>query len=135
MLANNLLKNISFILCAFLSLSIQPQSLADNVGSTGSITLTKHVNEAAKAFAAKDYGKAKEEYRKAIGLSPDNLDYYYGLYDVCVHSGEWDQVVYALKRIFEIDPSKRQPLLAQYGEALYHLGQYDEAGACFKTST
>jgi len=105
----------------------QSVSAIDNTGSTGSITITRHANEAAKAFAAGDYAKAKDEYRKAIGLSPDNLEFYYGLYDVCVHSGEWDQVVYALKRIFEIDPSKKQPLLAQYGEALYHLGQYDEA--------
>ncbi len=28
---------------------------------------------------------------------------------------------------FEIDPSKKQALRAQYGEVLYHLGHYDEA--------
>jgi tetratricopeptide (TPR) repeat protein len=99
----------------------------ENTGSTGSITITRHANAAAKAFAAKNYAKARDEYRIAIGLSPDTLEFYYGLYDVCVHSGEWDQVVFALEKIFEIDPSKKRPLLAQYGEALFHLNQYDKA--------
>ncbi len=102
-------------------------SAGENLGSTGSITITRHANEAAKAFAARDYKKAKDEYRIAIGLSPDNLEFYYGLYDVCVHSGEWDQVVFALEKIFEIDPSKKRFLLAQYGEALYKLNQYEKA--------
>ncbi len=117
-----------FLVCISLILPAQPaQSAGDSTGSTGSITITRHVNEAAKAFASRDYGKARDEYRKAIGLSPDTLEFYYGLYDVCVHSGEWDQVAYALQRIFELDPSKKQPLRAQYGEVLYHLGNYDEA--------
>jgi len=124
----NWLQFVYLLLCLFFFLLVQPpQAVGEDVGPTGSITITRHANEAAKAFAAHDYGKAKEEYRKAIGLSPDRLEFYYGLYDVCVHSGEWDQVAYALQRIFEIDPTKKQPLRAQYGEVLYHLGHYDEA--------
>ncbi len=99
----------------------------DTVGSTGSITITRHANEAAKAFAAQNYKKARDEYRIAIGLAPETLEFYYGLYDVCVHSGEWDQVAFALDKIFTIDPSKKQSLLAQYGEALFRMGRYDEA--------
>ncbi len=117
-----LLLSLLFIATALPSLAV-----GDNTGSTGSITITRHANNAAKAFAARDYKKAKEEYRIAIGLSPDNLEFYYGLYDVCVHSGEWDQVVFALEKIFEIDESKKRSLLAQYGEALFHLNQYDRA--------
>ena len=100
---------------------------AESTGSTGSITVTKHANAAAKAFAAHNYATAKQEYRIAIALSPDTTEFYYGLYDVGIHSGEWDQVVFALEKIFELDPSKKQPLLAQYGEALFRLGHYDEA--------
>jgi tetratricopeptide (TPR) repeat protein len=115
-----------FLLCMITSLPALSVS-SENTGSTGSITITRHVNAASKAFEAKDYNKARDEYRIAIGLSPETLEFYYGLYDVCVHSGEWDQVVYALEKIFEIDPSKKSPLLAQYGEALFHLNQYDKA--------
>ena len=125
---NSLTKFIYLSVWSFLFLLLQSaQAAGESTGSTGSITITKYANNAAKAFAAHDYGKAKEEYRKAIGLSPDNLEFYYGLYDVCVHSGEWDQVAYALQRIFELDPSKKQQLRAQYGEVLFHLGHYDEA--------
>jgi tetratricopeptide (TPR) repeat protein len=124
-------KNILFnlVFCPLLILNIFSPAFAvgDNTGSTGSITITRHANAAAKAFAAQDYHKAKDEYRIAIGLSPDTLEFYYGLYAVCVHSGEWDQVVFALEKIFEIDSSKKRPLLAQYGEALFHLNQYDKA--------
>ena len=118
---------IYFLLGFLFVLATQSSQASDSTGSTGSITITRHANNAAKAFAAHDYAKAKEEYRKAIGLSPDTLEFYYGLYDVCVHSGEWDQVVFALEKIFEIDPTKQQALRAQYGEALYHLGHYDDA--------
>ena len=121
-------KFIYLCLCVPLfSLAQFAYAAGESTGSTGSVTITRYANNAAKAFAAHDYNKAKEEYRKAIGLSPDNLQFYYGLYDVCVHSGEWDQVAYALQKIFELDPTKKQPLRAQYGEVLFHLGHYEEA--------
>jgi len=100
---------------------------ADSTGTTGSVTVTRHVNAASRAFASRDYKKARDEYRFAIGLCPDHLEFYYGLYDVCVHSGDWPQVVFALDKIFELDPGKKKQLGAQYGEALYHLRRYDEA--------
>lgn len=121
-------KNSQFISLLIAILINIPYCFAqESTGSTGSITITRHANAAARAFAARDYKTARDEYRTAIGLSPNTLEFYYGLYDVGVHSGEWDQVVFALEKIFEIDPSKKQPLLAQYGEALFHLNQYDKA--------
>ncbi len=117
----------TFFFNSIICFSLPAYAVGDNTGSTGSILITRHANAAAKAFAAHDYNKAKEEYRIAIGMSPETLEFYYGLYDVCVHTSEWDQVVFALEKIFEIDPSKKPPLLAQYGEALYHLGHYDDA--------
>jgi len=127
---DNHVKFITLFLCLLINtvcFSLPAKSVGDNTGSTGSITITKHANAAARAFAAHDYKKAKEEYRIAIGLSPETLEFYYGLYDVCVHTEEWDQVVFALEKIFEIDASKKRPLLAQYGEALFRLGHYDDA--------
>ncbi len=103
------------------------KAVRDSTGSTGSITVTKHANAAARAFAAHDYATAIAEYRIAAGLAPDALEFYYGLYDVGIHAGQWDQVIFALEKIFEIDPSKKPPLLAQYGEALFRTNRFDEA--------
>jgi tetratricopeptide (TPR) repeat protein len=91
------------------------------------VTITKHANEAAKAYAKQDYATARYEYRQAIGLSPTTIEFYYGLYDTCVHSGEWSEVTFALEKIFELDPAKKKQLGAQYGEALYHCKRYEEA--------
>lgn len=105
-----------------------PHVLSFNeTGSTGSITITKHANDAARAFAAGDWKKARDEYRIAISMSPDTIEFYYGLYDVCAHSKEYDQVAFALEKIFELDPNKKKQLGAEYGEALYNLKRYDEA--------
>jgi tetratricopeptide (TPR) repeat protein len=102
-------------------------AVGDDTGSTGSVTITKHANNAAKAFAQQDYATAKAEYREAISLSPTTMEFYIGLYDVCAQTHEWDQVAFALERMFDLDPSKKKQLGAQYGEALYHLKRYDEA--------
>jgi tetratricopeptide (TPR) repeat protein len=99
----------------------------DETGSTGSITITKHATDAARAFSGGDWGKARDEYRTAISLSPDTVEFYYGLYDVCTHSREWDQVAFALEKIFLLEPNKKKQLGAEYGEALCNLGRYDEA--------
>jgi tetratricopeptide (TPR) repeat protein len=105
-----------------------PNVLSFNeTGSTGSITITKHANDAARAFAGGDWAKARDEYRIAISMSPDTIEFYYGLYDVCAHSKEYDQVAFALEKIFELEPNKKKQLGAEYGEALYHLKRYDEA--------
>src|SRR5262249_48958242 len=50
-------------------------AVGDDTGSTGSVTITKHANEAAKALAKQDYATAKYEYRQAIGLSPTTIEF------------------------------------------------------------
>lgn len=102
-------------------------AVGDEVGSTGSVTITKHANNARKAYAEQDYARAIYEYRKAISLSPTTVEFYFGLYDVGIHSNSWDQVTWALEKIFELEPNKKKQLGAQYGEALYHMQRYDEA--------
>jgi tetratricopeptide (TPR) repeat protein len=108
-------------------------AVGENTGSTGSVTITKHANNAAKAFAAQDYKTARDEYRKAIalcqesGMDQQSLEFYYGLYDVCTHSGEWDLVAGALEEIFKIDPAKKKQLGGEYGEALYRMKRYSDA--------
>jgi len=105
------------LLCA-----MPPQAWAEE-----SVTLIRHSNKAADYYNAGDYGRARDEYRTAIGLSPKSIDLYEGLYNSCLKSQEWDQVAFAIEKIFELDP-KRQPTLAyEYGQALYHLNKYDEA--------
>jgi tetratricopeptide (TPR) repeat protein len=123
-----LVPGVAVVLALFTCTTASPVlALGEATGSTGSVTITRHANMAAKAFALRDYKKARDEYRIAIGLAPDNLEFYYGLYDVCIHSGEWDQVCFALEKIFEVDPSKKKQLGAEYGECLYNLRRYDEA--------
>lgn len=102
-------------------------AVGDEVGSTGSVTITKHANNARKACAEQDYSRAIYEYRKAISMSPTTIEFYFGLYDVGVRSNSWDQVTFALEKIFELEPGKKKQLGAQYGEALYHMQRYDEA--------
>jgi tetratricopeptide (TPR) repeat protein len=130
MITLNWSKGFGTKLCLAALLGSTPQAWAtagENTGSTGSVTITKHATDAAKAFAKGDYATAKAEYRYAIGLSPDTLEFYYGLYDVCTHSGEWDQVAFALDKIFSLDPEKKKQLGYEYGNCLYHLKRYDEA--------
>jgi tetratricopeptide (TPR) repeat protein len=129
MITLNWSKGLGAKLCLAVLLGSTPQAwaMSENTGSTGSVTITKHATDAAKAFAKGDYATARDEYRYAIGLSPDTLEFYYGLYDVCSHSGEWDQVAFALDKIFSLDPEKKKQLGYEYGNCLYHLKRYDEA--------
>jgi tetratricopeptide (TPR) repeat protein len=105
------------MLCA-----VPPQASAEE-----SVTLIRHTNKAADYYNAGDYGRARDEYRTAIGLSPKSVELYEGLYNACIKNGEWDQVAFAIEKIFELDPKKQPALSYEYGQALYHLNKYDEA--------
>ena len=97
------------------------------VSAEESVTLIRHSNKAADYYNGGDYGRARDEYRTAIGLAPKSPEYYEGLYNTCMKSGEWDQVAFALEKLFELDPKKQQTLAYEYGQALYHLNKYGEA--------
>ncbi len=102
-------------------------SMPQKASAEESVTLIRHSNKAADYYNAGDYGRARDEYRVAIGLSPKSVEYYEGLYNTCMHSQEWDQVAFAIEKIFELDPKKQQSLSYEYGQALFHLNKYEEA--------
>jgi len=92
-----------------------------------SVTLATHANKAALAYNQQQWAQAKEEFRFCIGQRPASMEYYEGLYNTCMKSGEWDQVAYALEKMFIIDPNQKKALAYQYGQALFHLNRFDEA--------
>jgi tetratricopeptide (TPR) repeat protein len=92
-----------------------------------SVTLIRHSNKAADYYNAGDYGRARDEYRTAIGLAPKSVEYYEGLYNTCLKAQEWDQVAFAIEKIIELEPKRQQSLAYEYGQALYHLNKFDEA--------
>jgi tetratricopeptide (TPR) repeat protein len=102
-------------------------SMPQKASAEESVTLIRHSNKAADYYNAGDYGRARDEYRTAIGLSPKSVEYYEGLYNTCMHSQEWDQVAFAIEKIFELEPKRQQSLAYEYGQALFHLNKYDEA--------
>lgn len=123
----NGMKRCGFLLAGSVMLlsmfaALPPQALAEE-----SVTLIRHSNKAADYYNAGDYGRARDEYRIAIGLSPKSVELYEGLYNSAIKAGEWDQVAFAIEKIFELDPKKQPSLSYEYGQALFHLNKYDEA--------
>jgi len=108
-----------------LGMAIAPAALAQDEGP--SVTLMKYVGKAQDAMKVGRYQEARDEYRKAIGLSPKTPEYYIGLSDACYQMKEYDQVAFALQKVVELNPAMKDECAGEYGEALFHLGRYDEA--------
>lgn len=92
-----------------------------------SVTLMKHVTKAQDALKNGDLANAREEFRRCIGLSPNTLEFYIGLYNCVSQSKEYDQIAFALGKMFQLDPTLKGEYAGEYGEALYYLAKYDEA--------
>lgn len=116
-----------FLLAGSLTLLAMFAAVPLQVQAEESVTLIRHSNKAADYYNAGDYGRAREEYRIAIGLSPKSVELYEGLYNAAMKNNEWDQVAFAIEKIFELDPKKQPALSYEYGQALFHLNKYDEA--------
>jgi tetratricopeptide (TPR) repeat protein len=110
---------------ALTSLSLAPATAQDQEKDT--VTLATRANKAALAYNGQQWAQAKEDFRFCIGQRPTAMEYYEGLYNTCMRSGEWDQVAYALDKMFAIDPNQKTALAYQYGQALFHLNRFDEA--------
>lgn len=108
-----------------LGLSLMPAAFAQEEGP--SVTLMKYVGKAHEAMKSGRNQEARDEFRKAIGLSPKTVDYYIGLSNACSQLKEYDQVAFALQKAIELAPAQKDEFSGDYGEALFHLGRYDEA--------
>jgi len=108
-----------------LGLAFLPSAFAQDEGP--SVTLMKYVGKAQEAMRAGRNQEARDEYRKAIGLAPKTPEYYIGLSDACYAMKEYDQVAFALQKVIELNPAMKDECSGEYGEALFHLGRYDEA--------
>lgn len=108
-----------------LGLAFVPSAFAQDEGP--SVTLMKYVGKAQDAMRAGRNQEARDEFRKAIGLSPKTPEYYIGLSDACYQMKEFDQVAFALQKVMELNPAMKDECSGEYGEALFHLGRYDEA--------
>jgi hypothetical protein len=95
---------------ALLLLSANPVwaiASSDEVGVYGSITTTRLAREANTAAERGDWPAAVNYYRQAIAQSPEQVDFYYGLYDASTHSNDWAQASFALESLFEKDAAAK----------------------------
>lgn len=114
------------LLVALVAASVAvPQAMAQDEGP--SVTLMKFIGNAQKSMSAGRMQDARDNFRKAIGLSPNTVELYLGLFNCCYQTKEFDQVAFALQKVFELEPSMKDEFAGDYGEALYYLGRYDEA--------
>ena len=98
------------------------------------VTLVTHANSAAKAYRNGDFANAEREFKWCIGDRPSSIEFYEGLYNSAMHTGEWDQVAFALEKMFQLDPSSKVGLSYQYGQALFHLNRFSEAVPVLKAA-
>lgn len=100
---------------------------ADDVGAFGSITLTRHARDAAKAAKQGQWSAAEAAYKSALSLDNKAGDLNYGLYNAAAHSNNWQQATTALEDIFQFEPAAKPHLLAEYGQCLASAGRLEEA--------
>lgn len=100
---------------------------SDDVGVYGSITTTRLAREANTAAERGDWPAAVNYYRQAIAQSPEQVDFYYGLYDASTHSNDWSQASFALESLFEKDAAAKTHMQAEYGQVLTYQNRFDEA--------
>lgn len=115
---------VGLILLSF-GLAFLPSAMAQDEGP--SVTLMKYVSKAQEAMRSGRNQEARDEFRKAIGLAPKTPEYYLGLSNACYQMKEYDQVAFALQKVIELNPAMKDECAGEYGEALFHLGRYDEA--------
>lgn len=117
-------------LCLLLSGGTTPNASADDGGP--SVTLMKHVTAGQEALKGGRWAEAREEFRKVVGLDPKTPEWYLGLYTACYQTKEWDQIAFALEKVFELAPAMKSQYSGEYGEALYYMGKYDQAVPALK---
>ncbi|HEY9784205.1 MAG TPA: hypothetical protein V6D17_02310 [Candidatus Obscuribacterales bacterium] len=92
-----------------------------------SVTMMNHVKDAQEAMQAKRYAEARDAFRLAIAVKDNVPELYIGLYVAAYQAGDFQTVAAALEKLFELNPEAKNQYAGELGEALYHMGRYDEA--------
>jgi tetratricopeptide (TPR) repeat protein len=92
-----------------------------------SVTLAKHANKAAEYWDKGDYARAREEFKAALGFSPNSVEYYEGLLLCGEKTQDWPTVAFAAEKITALSPERKKIYDYDYGMALFNLNRYDEA--------
>ena len=76
--------------------------------------------------------KAIAEAEKAIGLNPNNSEYYYRLAQNMHDAGQPEEAVKLIKRAMRLSPIYPARYLNQLGQTLHYAGRYEEALAAYE---
>ncbi len=87
--------------------------------------------QAARAFDAKDFAKAKASLLSALDLEPENGRFFAQLGAVLLELGEWDRALLAGKRTVELMPYEADAYNL-LGVTLFNLHWYHLAEQCFR---
>jgi tetratricopeptide (TPR) repeat protein len=77
---------------------------------------------------------ARDSYLAALESNSQICDVWIGLHQACKALPDWHEDLVALDKVFELQPSEKDQLSADYGLALAHVGRYDEAVSWLKRS-
>lgn len=102
-------------------------SLGEDAGQFGSITVTKLARDGLKAAQRGDWATALQKYSKATTQGVKAPELHYGLYQAASKANDWNQAYAALEAIFAEDPEAKSHLQGEYGQALTGVGRYEEA--------
>ena len=117
---------LSLVLTGFLTPSVQALD-SDDVGVYGSVTVSRSAQTAAKAMKKGSWAEAQGEYKKLIGMSPNQEDFYFGLYEASHKMQQWNECAGALSQLFDLKPAYKDQMALEYGECMFHMNRYEEA--------
>jgi glycosyltransferase involved in cell wall biosynthesis len=84
-------------------------------------------------FQKRDFAKAEEHYRKALGIKEDYLEAYFGLQEVYAEQGRYQEALEVNRKILELDPRSHSAcynmgeLFMGMGKPLLAKGMYEKA--------
>lgn len=106
----------------------------DDPGKEGSITYTRHVKTAREMLNGGHFDLAKNHFKEALHILPDQLDVYPDLIEACRKSNDWSEAGRAIQKLEELDPKRAKEYDWQYGEAMFNLVKWDKAQPVLKKS-
>ena len=115
----------------------KPKAETANPGvSVGGETLDQLLSSAREFVRREKYKQAKEPFKKALGLAPDNQQILAEYYLVCLKLQDWSDASSSLEKVFSLNAAKEKELYVDYAQTLWQLRKYDKAKlACKKALT
>ncbi|MCA9803073.1 MAG: tetratricopeptide repeat protein [Cyanobacteria bacterium HKST-UBA02] len=98
-----------------------------NESSSSSTVVSRIADEAHLLLKSGNFRRALAKYRILVGLRPEKVDYYFGMYDSALRAGDWKQATLALDKLCGLNPEYREGLDIEYSACLYQQGLFEEA--------